>query len=141
MSMLEASAPARNGGILSHLATGVALIAAGAVVGAIGTVAHQSTVSIGAWRAPVMLVAAIVAVASLVLGARLLAKSRWSAVGLAVGIVGMIVVFSGRGPGGSVLIPNNTAGLVWVFAPAIICALVVLWPRLPAKRHVERGVN
>lgn len=111
------------------------LVLAGAVTGAIGTVAHQGLWTVGSVGLPLPFVAAVVAVAALMVGARLVAGSRRPAICLAVGIVGTIVLFAGRSAGGSVLIPAGALGEAWVFTPPVLCALIVLWPKLPARRQ------
>jgi len=112
----------------------IVLVVLGALTGTIGTVAHQAALGIGSARIPTGLVLALVAVALLVVGARLVTQDRWAAVWLAVGVVGMIAVFSKRSPGGSVLIPNDLAGQIWVFGPAVISAIAIAWPRVTRRR-------
>ena len=44
------------------------------------------------------------------------------------GMVGATLVFSGRGPGGSVIVPETVLGTVWTIAVPILVAVVVVWP-------------
>jgi hypothetical protein len=43
-------------------------------------------------------------------------------------MIGTTLVFSGRGPGGSVIVPQTTLATVWTVAIPILVAVVVLWP-------------
>jgi len=63
-------------------------------------------------------------------GVRLVTEGRLSTVAVAVGLVGAVALFSLKGPGGSVLIPDDLAGQVWVFAPAVVSAVAIAWPEL-----------
>ena len=81
---------------------------AGAVFGVVGTVAHAATI----WGIPVGLVLGILGAAALMLAIRLLAD-RWASVAAGVGITLAVIVFSGEGPGGSVIAPAGIAAVVW----------------------------
>jgi sulfite exporter TauE/SafE len=117
----------------------VLLFVLGLLVGAVGTVAHQSTVSILGVDVPWGVVAGILAVACLLIGLRLINRSRWQAVAAAIGILVSIGVLSLPSEGGSVLMPANVLGNVWVYTPIIIAAIVVAWPRLPERGGVNQN--
>lgn len=53
-----------------------------------------------------------------------------------LGMIGMLVLISGEGPGGSVVVPASFAGQIWTYLVAGIVLLVVAWPsvrRLPVR--------
>lgn len=106
----------------------------GAVYGAVATVGHRQSFTIGDVTVPWGLVAALVGVAALLLGIRLVAGGRWAAAAAAVGVVGVVALLSIPGPGGSVLIPAGLVGTIWSVGPALIAVLVVAWPSLPQRR-------
>lgn len=106
----------------------------GAVYGAVATVGHRQSFTIGDVTVPWGLVAALVGVAALLLGIRLVAGGRWAAAAAAVGVVGVVALLSIPGPGGSVLIPAGLVGTIWSVGPALIAVLVVAWPSLPPRR-------
>jgi 4-amino-4-deoxy-L-arabinose transferase-like glycosyltransferase len=105
----------------------------GAVFGAVGTVAHQSTLTIGTVALPLGLPLALLGVFALLLGFRLLLRDRLVVLLAAVGVVAVIALFSVQSPGGSVLIPQGFAGIVWTIGPVLLATVVVAWPRLPER--------
>ncbi len=114
-----------------RLLSWLGMFAVGAGFGLLGTIAHQATLPI--WPVvPLGLVAALAAILCLMIGVRLSA-SRALVLATALGVIGAILMLSGRGPGGSVLVPDNLLGVVWNIAPAVISLGVVIWPRLPAE--------
>jgi hypothetical protein len=106
----------------------------GAVYGAVATVGHRQSFTIGEVTIPWGLVAALVGVAALLLGIRLVAGGRWAACAAGVGVVGAVALLSLPGPGGSVLIPSGLVGTIWSVGPVLIAVLIVAWPSLPARR-------
>jgi N-acetyl-1-D-myo-inositol-2-amino-2-deoxy-alpha-D-glucopyranoside deacetylase len=124
--------------LVGRIASGVLALAIGAVVGVITTVAHQSTVTIAGAVLPIGLFASIVAVLCLLLGMRLVMYDRLVAFCTAMGVLAAIGLLAVRSAGGSVLVPANTAGVVWTFAPALLALLVIAWPRLPQSARVVR---
>ena len=106
----------------------------GLIYGAAGTIGQAAM-----WGAiPLGLVIALIGTGALLLAVRLLTGDRWA--GLAVGLGAMLstLVLSGRGPGGSVVVPapadgELSTGLIWTFAVPVIAAVVVAWPHLPAS--------
>lgn len=119
--------------MLSRLVNAVLLVLAGAVVGGVGTVAHQIVVQAGV-AIPIGLIGALTAYTALLIGLRLLGGSRLPALLAAVGTIGIILVFTQESPGGSVLIPDNLVGQIWLVAPILIAAVVVAWPDVSARR-------
>lgn len=104
----------------------------GAGFGLLGTIAHQASPAI--WPTiPLGLVAALAAILCLMIGIRLMAPTRSLVLATALGVIGAVLLLSGKGPGGSVLVPDNLLGIVWSIAPSVISLGVVIWPRLPAS--------
>lgn len=119
------------------------LIAAvvGLVYGVAGTIGQAAL-----WGVlPVGLVVAVVGVAALLVALRLLTGDRWTALAAGVGATAATLVLSGRGPGGSVVVPAGapgelSTGLVWTLVVPLLVALVVAWPGrpTPADRAATR---
>lgn len=108
----------------------VLLLCVGAVFGTLGTVAHQSTLSVLTAELPWGITVALIAVACLIAGVRLVTTDRMPALMCAIGVLGAIALFSFKSTGGSVLIPDNALGKIWVIAPVVIAAIVIAWPRI-----------
>ena len=47
------------------------------------------------------------------------------------------LMFSGRGPGGSVIVPETPLATVWTIAVPIVVAIVVAWPERVAPREAN----
>jgi len=127
--------------MIARVVTSVLVLVVGVVVGTVGTIAHQSVMVVFGTRLPVGLVLASIAVACLLAGLRLVDRSRLFALLGALGVVAPIALFSVRGAGGSVIIPENATGIAWTIGAAAISAVAVAWPRLrPRDRtSAERG--
>lgn len=108
-------------------------IAVGVIFAAMGTVAHQSTVMVMGFAFPWGLIVALLGFTALLIGLRLVLHDRLTVLATALGALITIFVLSLRSAGGSVLIPEGTIGLIWTMAPAVIAAIVIAWPRLPAR--------
>ena len=106
----------------------------GALIGSITTVIHQNFVTVAGIGIPWGLVVSLATVAAYVLGLRLVRGERTTAIFGAFGILASIFLFSQRSQGGSVLIPDNLMGSIWVIAPTLIATLIVAWPRLPERQ-------
>ena len=120
--------------MLSRIVSYVLLFLAGAVIGGVGTIAHQSTVHAGIdW--PWALVASLTAFASLLTGLRMLASSRIPALIAALGTITVVLLFTQKSAGGSVLIPDTVLGQLWLAGPIVIAAIVLAWPDLGARRR------
>ena len=114
--------------MLSRIVNAVLLVVAGAVVGGIGTVAQQLTVTWGGVTVPLGLIGSLLCFTALLVGLRLLGGSRWPALCAALGAIAVILLFTQQSPGGSVLIPNNLMGQIWLVGPILIAAVVIAWP-------------
>jgi hypothetical protein len=91
---------------LARVATWVVALAVGVAYGLAGTIAH--TYAFG-WF-PLGLVLAIIGSGALLLAVRLLTSDRWAALATGLGMMIAMLVFSGRGPGGSVIVPKAAEG-------------------------------
>ena len=114
---------------LARVATWVVAFAVGVAYGLAGTIAHTYTFG---WL-PVGLILAIIGSGALLLAVRLLTSDRWAALATGLGMMTATLVFSGRGPGGSVIVPQAAegqfdAGIVWTIAVPLMVALAVAWP-------------
>ena len=109
--------------------------AMGVLIGAVGTVGHRQQLAIGDFVLPWGIAAALLAVAGLVLGMRLVGGGRLAAAAAAAGVIVTVSVLSLPGAGGSVLIPGSVIGTIWAVGPALIAVLVVAWPSLPSPRR------
>jgi hypothetical protein len=117
-----------------RVATLVIGLLLGIVLGMLGTVVSQSTVSFfGLFPLPYGLVMAIAASFFMLLGLRLILPTRTVALLAAVGLVGIVAVLTLPSRGGSILIPATVQGYVWTFAPTVVSLVVLAWPRLGAR--------
>ncbi|GAA1958869.1 DUF6113 family protein [Microbacterium deminutum] len=110
--------------VLVRLGTWLIAFVVGAVYGLAGTIAHSFEVG---WF-PLGLVLAVVGCAALLLAVRLLTGDRWAVLATGLGMVAATFVFSGRGPGGSVIVPQTTLGTVWTIAVPVLVVVAVVWP-------------
>jgi len=120
----------------ARVGTWVIALVVGAVYGLAGTIAHAYALG---WF-PLGLVLAILGCTALLAAVRLLTADRWAALGAGLGMMLATLVFSGKGPGGSVIVPESTLGVVWTIAIPIVVGIVVAWPSLPARSadpHLE----
>ncbi|GAA1445545.1 DUF6113 family protein [Leifsonia poae] len=125
--------------MLSRVVTYVLLFLFGVVIGGVGTIVHQTTFTAGiAW--PWALVLSLVAYTSLLVGLRMLG-SRIPALIAALGTILTVLLFTQKSAGGSVLIPNNVLGQVWLAAPIVLAAIVLAWPDLSRRRRGAPAVE
>lgn len=119
--------------VAARVGTWAVAFLVGAVYGLAGTIAHAFELG---WF-PLGLVLAIVGCAALLAAVRLLTADRWAALATGLGMMTSTLVFSGKGPGGSVIVPEGALGSVWTIALPILVAIVVAWPdRLRPTPHV-----
>ncbi|MEO7016132.1 MAG: DUF6113 family protein [Leifsonia sp.] len=116
--------------MLTRTVNSVLLFLVGIIVGAVGTIAHQLSWSVGGFTLPWGLILALVAYAAMLVGLRLLSRSRVPTLVAALGSIAIILLFTQKSPGGSVLILNDLVGQIWLVAPFIIATLVLAWPDL-----------
>lgn len=109
---------------LARVGTWLVALLVGAVYGVAGTIAHSFALG---WF-PLGLILAIIGSAALLIAVRLLTADRWAALATGLGMMLTTLVFSGRGPGGSVIVPDTPLAIVWTLAVPILVAIVVAWP-------------
>ena len=109
-------------------------LSVGAAFGLLGTMAHQATLVLGRVTIPVGLILALLGAGALLVGLRLVLGDRLVVLLCAIGLLGTIFLLSLRGTGGSVLVPAGLPGTLWTIVPALVAALVLAWPKLPARR-------
>jgi hypothetical protein len=110
----------------------VAAALVGGVYGIAGTIGHSLT-----WGViPVGLIVGGIACAAILVAIRALTHDRGAALAAGLGMVGMLILISGVGPGGSVVVQDSLAGRIWTYLVAGLVLLVVAWPsfsRLPVR--------
>ncbi|KRA23788.1 histidinol dehydrogenase [Microbacterium sp. Root61] len=124
----------------SRVGTWVIALLVGAVYGLAGTIAQSF---MWGWF-PLGLVLAIIGSGALLAAVRLLTGDRWAALATGLGMMLATMVFSGRGPGGSVIVPQAadgafSPGVVWTIAVPILVAIVVSWPDLSRMRALSEN--
>jgi hypothetical protein len=126
----------------ARIGTWIIALLVGAVYGVAGTIAHAYTLG---WF-PLGLVLALIGSGALVLAVRALTADRWAALASGIGLVLTVVLFSRRGPGGSIVVPDGqldmlgpvNLGVVWTFALPVLVAIIVLWPERRQVRGADR---
>lgn len=123
----------------TRLLTAVLALVAGAIFGVAGTIAHSYTLGV----VPVGLIVALAACAALLIGLRLLVEDRWITWIAGLGMIALLLVYSGRGPGGSVVVPEAAPGdfpigVVWTYALTGVVLLVGAWPDMSRLRQAAR---
>jgi hypothetical protein len=128
-------APPQPAGLLARaprIATWIVAFIVGAVYGLAGTIAHAYRLG---WL-PLGLVLAIIGCGALLAAVRLLTADRWAALAAGLGMMFATVVFSGRGPGGSVIVPQTELAIAWTISVPILVVAVTVWPN-PRFRPVR----
>ena len=122
---------------LSKVVSWVASALVGGVYGIAGTIGHSLV-----WGPiPVGMIVGAVACAAILIAIRALTHDRGAAVAAGLGMVGMLVLISGVGPGGSIVVENTVAGQIWTYLIAAIVLVVIAWPsfrRLPVATEAEK---
>lgn len=122
---------------VSRVLSWIASALVGGVYGVAGTIGH----SLQWGPIPVGLIVGAVACAAILVAIRALTHDRGAAVAAGVGMVGMLLLISGVGPGGSVVVEDTLAGQIWTYLIAGLVLLVVAWPsfRQPPARPVAEA--
>lgn len=117
---------------VSRIVSWIAAVLVGGVYGVAGTIAHSLT-----WGPiPVGLIVGAIACAAILIAVRALTHDRGAALAAGLGMVGMLLLISGVGPGGSVVVQDSLAGRIWTYLVAGLVLLMVAWPsfsRLPVR--------
>jgi hypothetical protein len=116
--------------VLARIGTWIVALLVGAVYGLAGTIAHAYRIG---WL-PVGLVLAAIGCAALLLAVRLLTADRGATLATGLGMMLATLVFSGSGPGGSVIVPQTELAIAWTFAVPILVAVIVAWPERTRPR-------
>lgn len=117
---------------VSRVLSWVAAALVGGVYGVAGTIAH----SVMWGPIPIGIIVAAIACAAILIAVRALTHDRGAAVAAGVGMIGMLVLISGVGPGGSIVVPASLSGQIWTYLVAGIVLLVIAWPsfsRVPVR--------
>lgn len=116
----------------SRILSWIAAALVGVVYGTAGTIAHSLM-----WGPiPVGLIVGAIACGALLMAVRTLTHDRAATLATAVGMVGMLLVISGPGPGGSIVVPNTPVGVIWIYLVSGLALLAIAWPsfsRLPTR--------
>lgn len=124
------AAPFARASILSRVVSSVLAVVLGVCAGALLTVIHQASVSIGDVPVPWGLIAALVISAALLAGLRLVYETRIMPGIATAGFLGAQALLAFGTPGGSVIVPDNAVGVVWTIGSVLIAAVVLAWPRI-----------
>ncbi|WP_295013127.1 histidinol dehydrogenase [uncultured Microbacterium sp.] len=136
--------------LLLRVLSWIALFVVGVVFGLATTVAHASSLGAVPWiaKTPVLaatlgsgavgIVLGVLACGGMLLAVRLLLRDRAGALATGLGMLGGMVVISGTGPGGSVIVPNDVLGVVWSWTVAAMVLLVVAWPDFSRIRRLQQ---
>ncbi len=104
----------------------IAALLVGGFYGVAGTVAHSVT-----WGpVPIGLVVGAVSCLALLVAIRALTRDRGAAAAAGAGMVGMLLLISGPGPGGSVIVPETGLATIWLWVVIGSVVLVVSWPAI-----------
>lgn len=120
----------RDHSLASRITAFVIAVLFGAFTGATLTAAHQASATVGPLTIPWGIVVALVVTTALLVGLRIVFRTRAVALCAAVGLLGASALLAVQSQGGSVLVPANPIGYIWTFGPALIAFLVLAWPQL-----------
>lgn len=109
---------------ISRVLTWVMAFVLGAVFGTAGTISHASMIA----GIPVGFIVSIVGCTAILIAVRIVSADRIAAIAGGFGMLGALALFSGVGPGGSVVVPDSTLGVVWSLSLTAAVVLIVAWP-------------
>lgn len=122
---------------VSRVLSWLAALVVGGVFGVAGTIAHSLT-----WGpVPIGLVLGAIACGAILVAIRALTHDRGATLAAGLGMVGMLLLISGVGPGGSVVVQDTLAGRIWIYIVAGLVLLTVAWPsfsRLPVRTEAAQ---
>lgn len=128
----------RNGWI-TRVLSWIAAALVGGVFGVAGTIGHSLM-----WGpVPVGLLVGAIACGAILVAIRALTHDRGATLAAGLGMLGMLVLISGVGPGGSVVVEDTLSGRIWTYLVAGLVLLAVAWPsfsRLPARVEAQSPV-
>ena len=125
---------------ITRIVTWAVAAVIGLVYGAAGTIGQA--VMWGLF--PVGLIVAIIGTSGLLVAVRSLTADRWAGLATALGVMLITLVLSGRGPGGSIVVPapadgELSTGLIWTVAVPVVAAVVIAWPQVASSRRRGRS--
>lgn len=121
--------------VLSRLLSWVVSFVIGAAFGVAATVGHASVPPFG-------LIVGAVGCAAILVALRMLGDDRGAVLAAGLGMYAALLVVSQRGPGGSVIVPNSTLGMVWMVVLGVVILAAVVTPdfrRLRAAQAASTG--
>jgi hypothetical protein len=107
--------------LASRIGLAVLALAVGAMVGVVTTFAHRQLPPWG-------LIAGLMIITALLVGARLAFGGRLVAGAAAVGVVGAILVLVLAPTDGIVPVADDVLGTAWAVGAALIAVVAVVWP-------------
>jgi N-acetyl-1-D-myo-inositol-2-amino-2-deoxy-alpha-D-glucopyranoside deacetylase len=114
---------------LKPIALGLWALPLGILMAFAGTMLHNITAA-GPDRAPIGLQVALALTASLALSLRLLRESRGALYLMSLTFASSLYWLAMGNADGDVMIANNSNGQYWVYGSLIICAVVMIFPRV-----------
>jgi len=109
---------------ISRVLSWIAAALVGGVYGVAGTIGHSLM-----WGpVPVGLIIGAIACAAILIAIRALTHDRGATLAAGLGMIGTLVVISGVGPGGSVVVEDTLSGRIWTYVVAGFVLLAVAWP-------------
>lgn len=113
-------------GWISRVLSWVAAALVGGVFGIAGTIGHSLM-----WGpVPLGLIVGAIACGAILIAIRALTHDRGATLAAGLGMLGMLVLISGVGPGGSVVVEDTLSGRIWIYLVAGLVLLTVAWPSL-----------
>lgn len=115
---------------IARIGSWAVAVVIGLFYGAAGTIGQSAQ-----WGpVPVGLVVGVIGTGALLVAVRVLTGDRWAGLATGLGVMVTTLVLSGRGPGGSVVVPapadgQLSTGLIWTLAVPVLVAVVVAWPQ------------
>jgi len=120
---------------ISRVLSWLAAALVGGVYGIAGTIGHSLM-----WGPiPVGLIVGAIACGAMLIAIRALTHDRGAALAAGLGMLGTLVLISGVGPGGSVVVEDSMSGRIWTYLVAGLVLLVVAWPSFSRMRQPARS--
>ena len=123
--------------LITKISLGVIALALGSVAGLLLTASHQSTALVGETLVPWGIVVAIFASTGLIVGLRIVTRTRLLSILASIGLLGFSALLASPTRGGSVVVVDNLAGQLWTWVPPIVIVLALAWPNLHSKRATK----
>lgn len=114
---------------LKPIALGLWALPLGVLLGVTGTLLHSVKATDSA-NTPIGLVIALVMTFALAIALRMLRNSRGALYLMSLSLIGTVFWLSRQTDEGDALIVDNDLGNAWIYGSLIICAVVILFPKL-----------